>query len=360
MTNSLSAESLNVVIAIVSTDEAHNIVGCLTSLAASIHRNFHVVICENGGEEGFERTTQALAALPILRATSARDATKIEIVSRLPCRDYAFAAGGQRITVLKAPTNLGYSGGVNACIAALGRTGWDAVWVLNPDTFPEPDALAALARRQQEGNYGIVGSRMLSAATGRIQTWGGISWRLWLGRGSLLGEDLPADTVPDVAALERRFGFISGASMFVSRAYIETVGVMDDDFFVYCEDVEWCLRRGDFRLGYAHDSVVRHVHGATSGSSLTKRHRSRFNIYLSERNRVLLARKRLGRWWGLAALLVLAQASEYLLRVPSCRQFGIALQGWWAGIRGETGVPAFMLKGRAGDAGALRKVGTGY
>lgn len=360
MTNSLAAESLNVVIAIVSTDEAHNIVGCLTSLAASIHRNFHVVICENGGAEGFERTTRALAALPILRATSARDVTKIEIVSRLPSRDYAFTAAGQGITVLEAPTNLGYAGGVNACIAALGKSGWDAVWVLNPDTFPEPDALAALARRQQDGNYGIVGSRMVSAASGRIQTWGGISWCSWIGRGRLLGENQRADMVPDIATLERRFGFISGASMFVSRAYIEAVGVMDDDFFVYCEDVEWCLRRGDFRLGYAHDLVVRHVHGASTGSSLTKRHRSQFNIYLSERNRVLLARKRFGRWWALAALLVLAQTPEYLLRVPSLRQFGIALQGWWAGIRGETGVPAFMLKGRAGNAGILRKVGTGY
>jgi N-acetylglucosaminyl-diphospho-decaprenol L-rhamnosyltransferase len=125
---------------------------------------------------------------------------------------------------------------------------------------------------------------------------------------------------------------------------------MDDDFFVYEEDVEWCLRRSSFRLGYAHHSIVRHIHGATSGSSLNKPSRSRFNLYLAERNRVLLARKRFGRWWGLVAFLGLLQTAEHLVRVRSPRQFRIALEGWWAGIRGETGAPGFLGKDSASDA----------
>jgi len=227
--------------------------------------------------------------------------------------------------------------------------------VLNPDTFPEPAALAALVERQKAGDFGIVGSRLVFVANGLVQTWGGIEWRPWLGRGRLLGWNESPETVPDIAAIERRFGFISGASMFVTRAYIETVGVMDDDFFVYDEDVEWCLRRGSFTLGYAHGSVVRHIHGATSGSSLNKATRSRFNLYLTERNRVLLARKRFGRWWGLVALLALAQTAEHIVRVRSPRQFRIALEGWWAGIRGETGAPGFMLGDPASDARSRQK-----
>jgi N-acetylglucosaminyl-diphospho-decaprenol L-rhamnosyltransferase len=175
-----------------------------------------------------------------------------------------------------------------------------------------------------------------------VQTWGGIEWHPWLGRGRLLGENQAAETVPDIAAIERRFGFISGASMFVTRGYIEANGVMDEDFFVYDEDVEWCLRHGSFTLGYAHKSVIRHIHGATSGSSLKKTNRSRFNLYLTERNRVLLARKRFGRWWGFIAFLALLQTTEHLLRVRSLRHFRIALEGWWSGIRGETGAPGFM------------------
>jgi GT2 family glycosyltransferase len=352
--NSPSAAS-KVVIAIVSTNEAHNIVGCLGSLSASTHTDFRVMICENGGAEGFARTTQALSEMDGLSSRPEADDTAVAWPGSH--RSFFYTSGGQTVTVLETAENLGYAGGVNACIAAASPAGWDAIWVLNPDTFPEPDALRALMLRQGEGNYGIVGSRLLFVASGLVQTWGGLEWRPWLGRGRLLGWNEMPETLPDIAAIERRIGFISGASMFVTAAYIKAVGVMDDDFFVYDEDVEWCLRRGAFRLGYAHDSVVRHIHGATSGSSLKKANRSRFNIYLTERNRVLLARKQFGWCWIFVAFLALGQTSEHLIRVYSPRQFLIALEGWWAGIRGEVGAPPFMRKGAGHDANALRKLG---
>ena len=98
-----------------------------------------------------------------------------------------------------------------------------------------------------------------------------------------------------------------------------------------------------FKLGYAHDSVVRHIHGATAGASSThKASRSRFNIYLTERNRILLARKRFGARWAVFAGIALLQTFEQLVRVRSFRQFGFAVEGWWAGVRGETGAPGFM------------------
>ena len=53
-----------VVIAIVATDEAKNLVGCLGSLNASIYREFSVVICENGGHEAFERDVRELSKIP--------------------------------------------------------------------------------------------------------------------------------------------------------------------------------------------------------------------------------------------------------------------------------------------------------
>jgi len=34
---------------------------------------------------------------------------------------------------------------------------------------------------------------------------------------------------------------------------------MNESYFLYCEDVDWSLRRGRFRLGYAHDAVILHV-----------------------------------------------------------------------------------------------------
>jgi GT2 family glycosyltransferase len=338
-----------VIIAIVSYNSAADLVGCLRSLDRSTHRDFHVVICENAGAAAFEHAARELIASGVVAPAGAERA----LAWPLPQRGFVLAAGGQPVTLLRPTQNLGYAGGVNACIAAAAREEWDAVWVLNPDTFPEPDALAALARRQREGGYGMVGSRLVFFGSGLVQTWGGLEWRHWLGRGRLLGLNEPADRVPDVAEVERRIGFISGASMYVTRAYVDAVGVMDDDFFLYDEDVEWCLRRGAFRLGYAHDSVVRHIHGSTSGSSTTKAHRSRFNVYMTERNRVLLARKRGGWRRPLLIAIALLETVEHLVRVGSLGHFRTALEGWWAGVRGETGMPSFM---RAAGEGDLRRV----
>jgi hypothetical protein len=96
--------------------------------------------------------------------------------------------------------------------------------------------------------------------------------------------------------------------------------------------------------------VVRHIHGATSGSSSThKKTRSRFNVYLIERNRVLLAAKLFGSKWPLFAAIAFVQTFEHLLRIYSVRQFRFAIEGWWAGVRGEIGPPGFMRNTRGRD-----------
>lgn len=327
-----------VVIGIVATDEAKNLVGCLGSLRSSIYREFSVVICENGGHDAFERDVQELSKVPGMADAES------EADDRLGAAEgRRFYLGDDRrvVRLLRSRENRGYSGGVNFCIAAAG-TDWDFIWVLNPDTFPEPDAIGALVRRQAEGGYGIVGSKIVFVANGRVQLWGGLKYIPLLGRARSLGHGQPVEVTPDLGEVEKSLDIVAGTAMFVSKDYIKTIGVMDEDFFVYHEDTEWSLRRGKFRLGYAHDSVVRHVAGATSGSGGPRPKRSRFSIYLSERNRVILAKKRHPSVWPLFAAVALLQTLELLLRFRSWRSFNIGLSGWWAGVSGETGMPAFM------------------
>jgi len=327
-----------VVIAIVATDEAKNIVGCLGSLNNSIFREFSVVICENGGHEAFERDVQEISKVPGIVEGEAEANDRVAAVEG---RRFHLGADGPVVRLLRSRENRGYSGGVNFCIAAAG-TDWDFIWVLNPDTFPEPDAIGALVRRQAEGDYGIVGSKIVFVANGRVQLWGGLKYIPLLGRARSLGHGQAAEVTPDLREVENALDIVAGTAMFVSKDYINTIGVMDEDFFVYHEDSEWSLRRGKFRLGYAHDSVVHHVAGATSGSGGPRSKRSRFSIYLSERNRVILAKKRHPSAWPLFAALALLQTSEPLLRFGSWRSFKIGLSGWWAGVSGETGMPGFM------------------
>ena len=245
-------------------------------------------------------------------------------------RRFHLGADGRVVRLLRSRENRGYSGGVNFCIAAAGSN-WDFIWVLNPDTFPEPDALGALVRRQAEGGYGIVGSKIVFVANGRVQLWGGMRYWPLLGRSPSLGNGQPADLIPDVREVEAQLEIIAGTSMFVSKEYINTIGVMDEDFFVYYEDAEWSLRRGPFRLGYAHNSVVHHVAGSTSGSGGPRPKRSRFSIYLSERNRVIIAKKRFPAAWPLFAAVALSQTLEFLRPVSLLA----VLQDWRRGMVGR-------------------------
>ena len=179
----------HVVIAIVATDEAKNIVGCLGSLDGSIFREFSVVICENGGHDAFERDVREMAKVPgMVKA----DAEAEDRLGGAEGRRFLLGADRRVVRVLRSRENRGYSGGVNFCIAAA-ATNWDFIWVLNPDTFPEPDALGALVRRQAEGGYGIVGSKIVFVANGRVQLWGGMRYWPLFGRSPSLGNGQSAD-----------------------------------------------------------------------------------------------------------------------------------------------------------------------
>lgn len=336
-------------IAIVATNEQENIVGCLKALDKLLYRNFNVIICENGGPDAFARDIEEVSGIAGIREAPAGPSPVLPGVAEE--RGLRIGADGRTVRVLRAGANLGYSGGVNACIAAADDD-YDFIWVLNPDTFPEPDALGALVRRQAEGGFGIVGSRLVYVGSNRVQMMGGLKYMPLLGRCRSLGLGAALDETPDVEKVEADLDIVSGASMFVAKDYIKGVGVMDEDFFVYFEDSEWSMRRGSFRLGYAHDSVVRHIAGAKSGSDGARAEQSRFSLYLTERNRVLIARKLHPRTWPVNAAATFLTVSEYLIRFRSRRAFKIALGGWWAGVRGETGMPGFM-RGRTVAAAAL-------
>lgn len=336
----------HVLISIVTFREPAHARDCLAALAVQSAANYSVVVTENGGSAAFHDLLEMIADSGLAEPDGL--AAGGGALFRL-------APGRQRLLVQDAGGNLGYGGGTNAAIAQREIPDWDAIWILNADTIPEPTALAALVARQREGAFEIVGSRIVFVASNTIQTWGGLGWQRWLGRGRLLGLDSAVETEPDIAQVEAATDFVSGASMLVTRRYIERFGSMEHRYFMYCEDVEFCLRgkRAGLGFGYAHGSVVRHIHGGTSGSSRSNKDRSAFNIYLSERNKVLLERAHADWLTPLVLASQLAYALvRYAIGARSLKATRTALAGWWAGLRGETGIPPRWQE-RPGD-GAVK------
>ena len=300
-------------ICIVGFRSPQEIAACLTAIARSTHRDFDVVITENGGDEAYQ-----------------------ELIARIPSQ----LEGGQPVECINAGGNLGYAGGVNACIRA--RPDSDAWWVVNPDTEPDPKALEALLERHAETGHHAVGS-LLHFADGTAQALGG-RWRSWIARAESIGRGLSISRSPDPVPVEARMNYILGASILIDREFRERVGLMREDYFLYCEEIEWALRaisRG-VTLGFAPRSLVLHGQGGTTGSAGPIRQRNKLPIYLDERNKLHVVRDTRPIGLPIAAVATLLLLTLRYAPRGAWRQWVYAVAGWWAGIRGERGVPAWL------------------
>jgi len=165
------------------------------------------------------------------------------------------------VLLLESKVNLGFSGGNNIGIRyALARDA-DYIWLLNNDTKPAPDALSALlAKAESDRRIGAVGSVCYYAHDPfKVQGWAGARINLWLGYGRLSTVPRPDDW----------FHSLNAASMLISRAALEDVGLLDEGFFLYWEDTEFCLRlrKKGWQIAAAPDSHVLHKVGASSGGN---------------------------------------------------------------------------------------------
>jgi GT2 family glycosyltransferase len=152
-----------------------------------------------------------------------------------------------------------------------------------------------------------------------------------------------ADSVPDFEEVERSMNYVLGTSLFVSKSFIKSVGLMDERYFLYCEEVDWCLRRGHLRLGYAHESIVYHLGSTTIGGTAPAKQRSNLSVYLSERNGLLLTRRFFAKRYPLVVLTTLLFTARYL-QAGAFKNFFVAITGWWAGVRGEIGQPSRWVR----------------
>jgi N-acetylglucosaminyl-diphospho-decaprenol L-rhamnosyltransferase len=329
-----------VAIAIVGYRNADDIRTCLAALTRLTEKNFIVSICENGGAQSYHALIEAIGDIVTFEGAPSLADGRVA-----GAKAGRLQGGGQPVRIYRATGNLGYAGGVNVSLGQLGPDDtWSALWILNPDTEPHPDALSALIARAREG-YGIVGSRLIFKSTQRVQCYGGY-WRPTMASARNIGMNAPRDAMPDIAALERTMEYVNGASLFATRACVDEIGPLDESYFLYCEEIDWVFRRGAHRLGYAHDSIVYHAHGATIGSNKNRRMRSALSVYLDERNRHLFTRRFFPARYPLVFLTTLLFTLQYV-RAGAIRNFVVALDGWFAGVRGEEGLPKRFAKPEA-------------
>lgn len=176
----------------------------------------------------------------------------------------AIAERFPEVELIRAGVNLGFAGGNNAGIRRALDHGADWVLLVNNDATVEPGIVEALAAAaESRPDAGVLACKVLFADSDRLW-YAGAGFNPYLGRSrhERFGKPDEPGTLRDTARA-------TGAGMAVSRAAIEQAGLLDEELFLYAEDLEWCLRikAVGFAVVYVPDARVRHKVTAASGGA---------------------------------------------------------------------------------------------
>lgn len=254
---------MSVFVVILNWNGKTDTLACLDSLLASEGVDFRVAVCDNGSSDG---SLAALDAWGLKRFGPAfRRLDANEVGSQTP-------AAHERFFLIDNAANLGFAAGNNVGLRwALRDPACRHVWLLNNDTVVAPDALSqALAHLAARRDVGLCGSTLVYAHDRQtVQAWGGSAYSRWSGRTRHLGAHSPLAQRPaDPTTVEAEMACVVGAAMLVRREWLETVGLLGEDYFLYFEEIDWATRAaGRFRLGWAPGSIVFHKEGASIGTA---------------------------------------------------------------------------------------------
>lgn len=274
---------------------------CLESLSRLRYGNVHAVVVDNGstGPEA-----EAIAA-------------------RFPA-----------VEVLRNSTNLGYAGGNNVGIRHALRQGAQYIWLVNNDAVVEEESLSALiAAAEHQPTVGLLSPVVYDYTPARsIQFAGTIVDHAAETHYTLRSIDEARD-----AAKRGPLG-LWGTALLLKRQVVEQIGLLDERYFAYHEDMDYCLRALARRFDtlVVPEAAVFHKDGRALGSPA-----SPIKEYLMVRNWYLLWRSYLRGWrrhtypsrylaWVLGRALDARRAGNQALAEH-------ALDGAWDGLRGHTG-----------------------
>ena len=198
------------------------------------------------------------------------------------------------VHVVELKENLGFTGGNNIGIKKALSDNADLVWLLNNDTIVDANALA-LVEVFDDKTVGVAGSkiyfqkgheyhkdRYTKDQQGKVLWYAGglVDWA------NMYASHNGVDEV-DYGQYEKlaETPFVTGCSFMVSREVIEHVGVLDEKYYLYLEDLDYCMRieRAGYRLLYVPTSIVWHVNAGSSGGAGNTLHE-----YYMTRNRLLV------------------------------------------------------------------------
>lgn len=243
-------------------------IDCLQSIASEITTvpDMHVAVCENGtGADSAERIQKAITG----------------------------NGWSSWCSLTAVSTNLGFTGGNNVILRPAMQLADPPQYflLLNADTIVRSNAIKALVDfMDQHLEVGIAGSRLEDPdgtpqrSAFRFQSpLGEFEGGLKLGVVSRLLE--PWVTAPPVRQEVFETDWVSGASMMIRREVFRDIGLLDEGYYTYFDDIDFCFnaRRAGWPSWYVPSSRVVHLVGQTTG--VANKQRKRQPPYLFEARR---------------------------------------------------------------------------
>lgn len=275
-----------VYIIIVNWNGGHDTVECLESLLRLSYPSTTLVVCDNGSSDD---------SLEVIKGWAESQSLCYKEFSSAEVADVSKMNAVFPLVIIRSPVNLGFAGGNNVGIRyALARGDCAYLWLLNNDTVVDTDALARLVERiEQQASVGMCGSTVrLFHDPEKIQALGGGYYCHWLGLPWHYGLFTWRGRKIDSGRAEKWINYIEGASILVTRQFIEDIGLMCEDYFLYFEEADWAIRaKGRYNLAYAPESIVYHKVGGSIGTSSNPAKKSYTCDYFNIRNRIVFTRK---------------------------------------------------------------------
>lgn len=277
---------------------------CLESIFRLDGFDGPVVVCDNGSTDSSIETIEAWAkgSLCALPQSSNREICSLVLPPVPKPIPHIVLSGDKhnipetnkrRLIIVRVGKNLGFSGANNVGIRILReQSEIHLFWLVNNDALPRRDALVQLRKSfLMDGRPEVGGSVLVEYWNpGDIQAAGAL-FDATLIRAShhLTGSPLCAlETMDRKVATD----YPVGASMAVNRAFIEMAGLMNEDYFLYFEEIDW-ISRAKFEIApfIATQSIVYHKGGAATQSGY-KAKKSKLSDYYWMRGRILFAASR--------------------------------------------------------------------
>lgn len=234
---------------------------------------------------------------------------------------------GDEIYLIRNEVNAGYAGGNNIGIAyAIDNLDPDYLLLLNNDTLVDPDFLRELAvAAEKDPGIGIVGPKTLDYHEPDRLQFTIATLRTAVGKIAYTGKgELDHGQYDAVAETQ----YVQGSCMLIKSAVCASIGLLNEDYFAYWEDMEFCIRaiKAGFKLAYCPSARIWH-----KGSAST-RGATGIRLYYGTRNRFMLYRAHIPR-------------SEFILFL--LQYFGFSL---WASlirffVEGEARNAVYVIKG---------------